>query len=473
MLQPGQVVELEIESGAYEGYTVARHAGLVIFVDYGVPGDRVKARVTRARRQHAEAVIEEILRPSPARIQPRCQYFGLCGGCRLQHVEMAEQLRLKRTQVQELLERIGGLANPPVEPTLPSPEVYYYRNKMEFSCGRRWLSRQEIESRRPLNHRFALGLHIPRRFDRVLDLHECHLQSLRSVRIVNRVRELALQEAWEPYDSHLHQGFLRNLTIREARATSQLLVALVTTRYEPAANERLKQALLELEPGLTTLVNLVNPTRSPSAAGVQEIVLHGPGYLMEKVGDLSFKLDARSFFQPNPQQAAQLFQVIRRLAELRPGALVYDLYCGMGCIALTVAADAGRVVGVESFPDAVRLARENAQLNGIANCLFLESDAADALKPPFVAQFGEPDVVILDPPRAGLHPDVVKRLLKLRPPVVVYSSCNPATQARDLKLLSSGYTVDWVQPVDMFPQTYHIEAVARLTARPGGRDSPP
>lgn len=473
MLQPGQVVELEIESAAYEGSAVARHDGLVVFVDYGVPGDRVKARVTRARRRHVEAVIEEILRPSPARVQPKCRYFGLCGGCRLQHIQMAEQLRLKRTQVKDLLERIAGLVNPPVEPTLPSPEGYYYRNKMEFSCGPRWLSRQEIESGQPLDHRFALGLHIPRRFDRILDLHECHLQSLRSVRILNRVRELALQEAWEPYDSRRHQGYLRNLTIREARAASQLLVALVTTCHDPAANERLKQALLELEPGLTTLVNVVNPTRSPSAAGMEEIVLHGPGYILEEVGGLNFRLDACSFFQPNSLQAAQLFQFIRRLAGLRPDTLVYDLYCGVGCIALTVAVDAARVVGVESFAGAVRLARENARLNGIENCSFVELDAAEALKPTFLAQFSRPDVVILDPPRAGLHPAVVKGLLKLRPPILVYSSCNPATQARDLKLLSSAYTVDLVQPVDMFPQTYHIEAVARLTARPKGQDSPP
>ncbi len=465
MLERGQTIELEVESVAYEGGAVARHQGFVVFLAYGVPGDRVRARVIRIRRRHAEAVIEEVLRPSPARVEPRCRYFGVCGGCLLQHIDPQEQLRLKREQVRDLLERIAGLADPPVEPTIPSPEVYCYRNKMEFSCGPRWLSREEIAGGERLDRSFALGLHIPRRFDRILDLHECHLQSARSVRILNRVRELALVEGWEPYDSRAHTGYLRNLVIREAKTTSQLLVAVVTTRLDPAANERLKQVLLELEPGLTSLVNLINPTRSPAPAGLEEIVLHGPGCLVEQVGGLIFKLDPSSFFQPNSRQAAELFQVIRRLAEPYRGACVYDLYCGVGCIALTVAADAGRVVGVENFAGAVRLARENAYLNGIENCQFLEADAAEALKQASLNRLGRPDVVILDPPRAGLHPRLVKRLLELRPPRVVYSSCNPATQARDLALLREAYTVDLVQPVDMFPQTYHIEAVARLTAR--------
>lgn len=466
MLKRDDRLELEIESVAYEGNAVARLDRLVVFVPYGVPGDRVRVRVTRVRRKYAEAVIEEVLRPSASRVPARCRYFGLCGGCRLQTTDYPEQLRIKHQEVRSLLQKIGGQEDPEVLPTLGAPEPYFYRNKMEFSFGaHRWVTRDEIETGSVLQRDFALGLHIPRRFDRILDLHDCRLQSERSVRIVNLVRDLACEHGWEPYESREHRGFLRNLIIREAFGTGSCLVALVTTRFDSAAAACLKQVLTGAEPGMTTLVNLVNPTRSPVATGLEEIVLVGSGYIFEQLGGLTFKLNAGAFFQPNSQQAATLFEVIRSFAELEPGMTVYDLFCGVGSIALWIARNVRSVLGVESYAGAVGLARENAQMNGVGNCTFLAADAVEALSSSAIERHGRPDVVILDPPRAGLHPAIIRSLLELRVRRVVYSSCNPATQARDLALLEPAFRLDRIQPVDMFPQTYHIECVAQLTLR--------
>lgn len=463
MLNRDDRVDLEIESLAYEGSAVARHDGLVVFVPLGVPGDRVRVRITKRRRRYVEGEIEAVLRPSPVRVDAPCHHFGTCGGCRLQNVEYSEQLLIKEQQVRSLLQKIGGQDSPVVLPTLPSPNPYYYRNKMEFSCGpHRWVTREEIEAGLPLERDFALGLHIPKRFDRILDIRECRLQSERSARIVNRVREWAREYGWAPYDAKAHQGFLRHLVIREAAGTGQLLVAVVATEFVPGVAAALKGLLLEQEPGITTLVYMVNPTRSPVSSGLEEVALHGPGWIEERIGDLSFRIDPGSFFQPNSLQAPVLFDVIRQYAGLDRDMRAYDLFCGVGSIALWVARDAGSVLGVESYAGAVRLAEENARRNRIVNCAFETGDAADALKPEAVSRHGRPDVVILDPPRAGLHPDLVRRLVDLRVPRIVYSSCNPATQARDISLLAAAYQLDSVQPVDMFPQTYHIEAVARL-----------
>lgn len=465
MIARGDIVELDLESAAYEGSTVGRADNLVVFVPYGVPGDRVRALVRRKRRKYAEAVIEEVLEPSQSRVAPRCAHFGTCGGCNWQNVDYERQLAFKRQQVVDLLERVGGISDPPVESTLAAPEPFGYRNKMEFTFGaRRWVSREEIESGRKLSRDFALGMHIPKRFDRILDLTECYLQADPSREIVNRVRRLALEHQWSAYNTRAHSGFLRNLVLRTGSNTGQWMVNLVTSRSEPERMELFSEALLGEFAGLTTLINSVNAGRSPVAAG-EPVVLHGPGHISERLGSLEFQIGPTSFFQPNTRQAERLFEIIRDCAELRSRQTVYDLYCGLGAISLFVAPGVAHVVGIEAHPDSVRDARANASANGIDNCRFVTGDVRDALSSELITREGMPDVVIADPPRAGMHGDLCRRLIELRPRRIVYTSCNPATQARDLALLAGSYELERVRPVDMFPQTYHIEAVASLRLR--------
>ncbi|GAB4241533.1 MAG: 23S rRNA (uracil(1939)-C(5))-methyltransferase RlmD [Acidobacteriota bacterium] len=461
-----EVVELEIESSAFEGKMVARLEGFVIFVPYAVPGDRIRARIVRRKKRYAEAVVEEVLRPSPFRVAPRCRYFGVCGGCRLQNVAYEKQLEMKATQVRDLLERIGGFADPAVAPVIPSPETYWYRNKMEFTfSNRRWLLPEEIAGGGELRKDFALGLHVPGRYDKVLNLEECFLQSETSARLVNRVREIALEQGWAPYDTLEHVGFLRNLVIREGQNTGERMVVLITRERDEAAMNFLAERLRSEFNDLTTFVNGVNSRRSPVAQGEEEFVHLGDGTIRDRLGELTFRITPGAFFQPNTLQAERLVEVIGEWARLEPRHLVFDLYCGIGSIGLSLAPKVRRVVGVESHAESVRLAILNARENGIENAEFRQGDALDALKPDFLRRVGKPDVVILDPPRAGVHPDVVKALLRLKPPRIVYTSCNPATLARDLQLLAAAYELEGVQPVDMFPQTFHVECVAALQLR--------
>jgi 23S rRNA (uracil1939-C5)-methyltransferase len=466
MVSKDDVVELRIEGSAFEGKSVGRIGGMVVFVPFAVPGDRVRVRVVRKRSRYAEATIEEVLEPSTRRVAPRCRYFGTCGGCRLQNLVYEEQLAIKREQVRDLFERIGGLRSVRVEPTLPSPDIYFYRNKMEFSFGNsRWLTREEIASGAPLGKDFALGLHIPKRFDKILDLEECFLQGETSVRIVNRVRRLALELDWAPYDTRGHRGYLRNLVIRTGKYTGETMVVAVTTSSEPERMRVLADALTEEIPAITTVVNAVNRGRSPVAAGEEEFTYHGDGVIHERIGSLVFRVGPTAFFQPNSSQTPQLLETIRDFSQPAAHQLVYDLYCGLGSIGLFLAPLVRSVIGVETHAEAVRLGSINAELNQIGNCSFQTGDAIEALKPDFVRRNGRPDLLILDPPRAGLHPDLIPGILRVKPTRIVYTSCNPATQARDLKLLSGVYQVEAVQPVDMFPQTYHIECVVALALR--------
>ncbi|HSR68608.1 MAG TPA: 23S rRNA (uracil(1939)-C(5))-methyltransferase RlmD [Acidobacteriota bacterium] len=463
MVKKGQTLELEIESAAFEGSSVARHEGMVIFVRNGVPGDRIRGLVIRKKKRHAEAVVEEVLEPSQQRTDPLCGHFGVCGGCTWQNYDYQGQLDSKRRQVGDLLQRIGRLSDLEVRPTLASPDIYYYRNKMEFSFGNaRWLTREEIESGEDFDRDFALGLHIPKRFDRILDLHECHLQSETSAAIVNFVRQFARRRRWSAYDTRNHAGFLRNLVIREGKRSGQRLVNLVTKRSEPERMEEICQALLERFPDqVSTFVNSVNETRSPVASG-DETVYHGEGSIQERIGGHTFRIAPTTFFQPNSLQAEQLFGVARQMADLKGDEKVFDVYCGVGAVSLFLSDSAAHITGFDLHRRAIEDAARNALDNGVKNCRFLAMDAVEALQPGVTRQLGLPALVVLDPPRTGLHKDVAKALLESNVPRIVYISCNPATQARDLQILSQRYTIEAVQPVDMFPHTYHIENVVAL-----------
>ena len=470
-MKRGEEVQLRLERFAFEGKTVARVDGLVAFVSGGVAGDEVRARVTKVKKQFVEAETLEVLKPSSKRTEPRCKHFGTCGGCKWQHVDYQAQLDFKRQHVIDALERIGGFKGVAVKPTLASPDIYHYRNKMEFSFGQRWLSREELQAKEnggTFNEQelFALGLHIPKRFDRVLDLDECWLQSETSYKIVNAVRRFCHEHSLPIYSTDTHTGFLRNLVIREGKRTGDLMANLVTSEERPEIMVALRDRLLGEFPGITTVINNITDRKSQVAIGDTETVYHGPGYITERIGKRTYNISANSFFQTNTSQAENLYEAARRMARLKPSDIVFDLYSGTGTIALHIADDVAQVVGIESVPSATEDAERNAKLNGVDNCRFILGDLKDTLiqGTTLFENQQRPNVVITDPPRVGMHEKVIDELQRLSPERIVYVSCNPATQARDLKLLyeSGNYEIAEVLPVDMFPHTYHVESVVML-----------
>jgi len=468
----GEEIRLTLESFAFEGKAVARVDGLVAFVSGGVAGDEVRARLTKVKKQFVEAETLEVLKPSALRTEPRCKHFGTCGGCKWQHVDYQAQLDFKRQHVIDALERIGGFKGVSVQPTLGAPDIYYYRNKMEFSFGQRWLTRKELEERSDGSSEtelFALGLHIPKRFDRILDLDECWLQSETSYRIVNAVRQFSFDHHLSIYSTDTHTGYLRNLVIREGKRTGDLMVNLVTSEDKPDVMETLRDRLLGQFSQISTVINNITDRKSQVAIGDTEKVYHGPGYITERIGKRTYNISANSFFQTNTLQAENLYEAARRMAHLKSSDVVFDLYSGTGTIALHVADDVSQVVGIESVPSAVDDAQRNAKRNGVENCQFVLGDLKDALtqNASWNDNHPKPDVTIMDPPRAGMHGKVIEQLLKLAPNRMVYVSCNPATQARDLELLchTGDYIITEVQPVDMFPHTYHVESVVGLISQ--------
>jgi 23S rRNA (uracil1939-C5)-methyltransferase len=471
-LKRGDELEAVIEDLALEGKSVARIDGFVVFVHGGVPGDTVRMRVRTVKRNFAEADLVCVQTPSPRRTEPRCRYFGTCGGCTWQNIAYASQLEFKRRHVAETLERLGGFASLAVPAPLAMGDPFYYRNKMEFSFGERWRTREEMANPRPEGSTTggiiegALGLHLPGRFDRVLDLHECWLQSESSARMVNIVREFCFARDLPVFSTVTQSGYLRNLVIRESKRTGETMVNLVTRDDRPEIMEQLTVRLLADFPSLTTIVNNITERRSQVAVGERERIYHGTGTITERIGKRTYRISANSFFQTNTDQAERLYDTVLGFAHLRPGDVVYDLYSGTGTIALHVAGGAGKVIGIESVEQAVADARQNADFNGVHNCLFLQGDLKETLLSS--RRQGEPlpppDVIIVDPPRAGMHEKVAREIVSLAPRTIVYVSCNPSTQARDLKIIcqSEKYSIESIQPVDMFPHTQHIENVVSL-----------
>jgi 23S rRNA (uracil1939-C5)-methyltransferase len=472
----GDEIEITVERFALEGKSVARVDGLVVFVAGGVPGDRVRARVTKSKKKFVEAEVVDILTQSPFRVRPRCKYFGTCGGCKWQHVGYAAQLDFKRQHVIDALERIGGFDDVVVNPTLGSREEFFYRNKMEFSFGDKWLTKEELEARyrkqetqnRPPT--FALGLHIPQRFDKVLDIGECYLQSETSYKIVNTLREFCMGRGLSIYSTFTHTGYLRNLVIRESRRTGELMVNLVTSEDNAGVMRSLCNVLLAHFPTITTIVNNITERKSQVAIGDYEKVYHGSGFITERIGQRTYKISANSFFQTNSLQAERLYEIVARLAELKSDDIVFDLYSGTGTIALYMADLVREVVGIEIVESAIDDSRENALMNQVTNCRFVLGDLKDKLTKDtsWLSNHAKPTIMVIDPPRSGMHEKVVLEIATLQPERIVYVSCNPATQARDLKLLCSKapYRIRDVQPVDMFPHTYHTENVVALSTIP-------
>ncbi len=450
---------------AAEGNAVARVDDMVIFVPFGAPGDVADVKIDRKRRSYAQGHIVELVKPSPIRVAPRCEHFTVCGGCRWQHLPYSEQLRAKRQQVVDALTRIAKVDLPEVPPTLGSEQVWEYRNKMEYTFSNKlWLTREHLDSGQEFPDRDCAGFHIPGAFDKVLDINRCHLQDDLGNEIRLFIKRYGKEHGLTFYDLRNQQGLLRTLMIRIA-STGQVMAVMSFGRDDHAAIESVMGAIAERFGRITSLMYAVNLKVNDSLADQDIILYRGLPYIEEEMEDLRFRVGPKSFYQTNSRQAQRLYQVVRDFARLTPDDLVYDLYTGTGTIANFVARSCRKVVGIEYVADAIADARLNSQVNGLGNTLFFAGDMKDVLTDDFVATHGRPDVMIVDPPRAGMHQSVVDTILRAEPERIVYVSCNPATQARDMALLDAKYAVERVQPVDMFPHTHHVENVVALRKR--------
>lgn len=454
--------DVEIIDTSAEGKSVAKHEGMVIFCDGGVPGDIVDLNIYRKKSKMAEAKVIAIKKPSPNRIEPVCKHFGVCGGCKWQAMSYESQLTFKQKFVSDALVRIGKLDIPEITPIFGNQEAYYYRNKLEFSfSNKKWLTDDQIKSGEEISNRDALGFHIPGRFDKVLDVDKCFLQPDPSNDIRNAVRDYAHKNNLTFYDIRDKGGFLRTLMIR-ITGIGEVMVLVGVYEWLEKELFALLEFLKNQFPQITSLQYTHSHKANDSFEGLEIKTYAGRDFIYEEMEGLKFKISAKSFYQTNSKQAYNLYKFTRDFAGLSGNELVYDLYTGTGTIANFVARHCKKVVGVEYVEDAVKDARTNSKENGITNTYFVAGDMKNILTDAFIAGQGKPDVIITDPPRAGMHEDVVKVILNAAPEKIVYVSCNPATQARDLALMQHMYKVVKVQPVDMFPQTAHVENVVLL-----------
>ncbi len=467
MKKGDQLENIVVETMAAEGKCLAKLNGQVIFIEGGAPGDTVDIKLTKIKSSFLEGKVTEIKKLSPLRATPFCQHFGTCGGCSWQHLNYETQLKYKHQQVIDNLERIGGLTLPPFQYIVPSQRTKHYRNKLDYTfTASRWLTKEELASGIPFGEP-GLGYHIPKMFDKVFDVKECFLQPEPSNSIRLLARAVALKENIPFFDLRTQTGFLRTITIRTAN-TGETMIILQVTSDKMEWTEKILSALTTQFPQITSANYIINSKKNDTFADLDVICWKGNPYITETMpkpdgsGTLQFRVGPKSFYQTNSDQAFELYKITWQMAELKGDELVYDLYTGTGTIANFVAGNAKKVIGLEYVAAAIEDAKVNAKINAIHNTDFYAGDMKDLLNDRFLSQHGRPDTIITDPPRAGMHEEVCKMLLKALPNKIVYVSCNAATQARDLKLLSEQYEVTAVQPVDMFPHTVHVENVAQL-----------
>ncbi len=454
-----------IDAGA-KGKTIAKAPdGRVIFLSNAVPGDVVDIQTFKKRKAYFEGKATAFHKLSDKRTEAKCEHFGVCGGCKWQHMDYQFQLEYKQNEVINNLKRIGHLDLPEVTPILGSAETYFYRNKMEFSFSdSRWLTQAEIESDEELGNRNALGFHIPGMWDKILNINKCWLQEDPSNAIRNAIRDFAIENNFEFFNTRQQTGLLRTMMIRTS-STGEIMVVIQFYSDHKTKRELLLDFIADTFPGITSLQYVINNKGNDTIYDQEVICYKGRDHIFEQMEGLRFKINAKSFYQTNSAQAYELYKITRNFADLKGNELVYDLYTGTGTIAQFVAKQAKHVVGVEAVPDAILAARQNAQLNGIENVDFYVGDMKTVFNAQFITQNGQPDVIITDPPRDGMHKDVVNQILNIAPKKIVYVSCNSATQARDLALMKAHYDIVRVQAVDMFPQTHHVENVVLLEKR--------
>ena len=452
------MIEVEVMDLALGGKGLTRIDGMAVFIDQAVPGDYVQARIIKKRKQYAEARVVQLMRPSKDRVPAPCEYSGFCGGCKWQFLNYDKQLHYKRSHVVESLEHIGGLQDPLVHPTLPADPIFGYRNKMEFSCSdRRWLLPSEMNQENQ-DISFALGLHVPGTFHKVIDTRACLLQPALGNQILEEVRQGMRASGQPPYGLRSHVGFWRFLMLRHSVARDQWLVNLITSGEKMDVIQPMAKKLMDAHPEIVSVVNNVTGRKAAIAMGEYEVPVAGQTKLKDCIGDFEFEISANSFFQTNTRSAAMLYGKVKEFARLSGTESVLDLYSGTGTIAIFLSDAAREVVGMEIVASAVEDAEHNCRTNHIGNCRFVLGDIRERL----ADLKDSPDVMIIDPPRDGMHKDVLKQVMQTAPPRIVYVSCNPATLARDLSLLKEHYRIAEVQPVDMFPHTWHIESVTRL-----------
>lgn len=455
---------IEIESVAAEGKAIARVGGAVLFVQFAVPGDIVDVKVTKKKKNYMEGFILRMVRPSAHRLEPFCSHFGICGGCKWQPLPYEMQLQAKQQQVYDQLVRIGHLDVPEIQPIAGSEKTVGYRNKLEFTfSNRRWIEAGEDPESISPEDRVGLGFHVGRFFDKVLDIKKCYLQPEPSDAIRLFIRKYAVEHGLAFFDIRNHQGFLRNMIIRN-NLKGDVMLILCFYHEDEKARTALLDAVAGEFPRIRSLWYVINGKANDSIADQECILYKGKDAIYEEMEGLRFKIGPKSFYQTNSLQACKLYGITREFADLHGGETVYDLYTGTGTIAQFVSGKASKVIGIEYVPEAIADARINAANNGITNCEFFAGDMKDVLTDNFIAVHGKPDVIILDPPRAGIHPDVAKVILNAAPRRIVYVSCNPASQARDLAILCEKYRITAVRPVDMFPHTHHVENVVALEA---------
>ena len=459
------ILELEIQDLGFEGKGIARTSGdFVVFVNNAIPGDTVKAKIKKVRKKYAETSQVEIVNKSGYRTTPECSYFGTCNGCKMQNADYNFQLEIKRKSVKNAFEKIGGFKNTDIPPVIGSKNIYFYRNKLEFSfSNQRWLTEADIGKTEDKN--FALGFHMPGFIDKVLDIESCLLQSELSNKILNLTRDFFKERNETIYTTKTHSGYLRYLVIRKSSFTEDLMVNLITHNENKSLISEYANTLKKEVPQITTLVNSISTAKSQVAQADYFNAILGNGFINEKIGQYSFKIKPFSFFQTNSIQAKSLFDAVVQLAEFNKDENVLDLYCGTGAISIYISEFVKSILGVELSDESIKIAKENADLNNVRNCEFISSDVKEFLYESLSSDAGNLNsynTVVIDPPRSGIHPKSAEYILKAEPKKIIYVSCNPSTQARDIKLLEEKYKITAMQPVDMFPHTFHIENVARL-----------
>ena len=456
---------IEIIDVAAEGNSLARVNDMVVFVPYGAPGDIADVKLDKKKKSYAEGHIVNLVKPSEIRQEPKCEHFGTCGGCRWQHLPYEFQLKCKQQQVSDALTRIAKIEIPEITPILGSKNIWEYRNKMEYTFSNKcWLTYEQMKSGEEFPDRDAAGFHISGAFDKVLDIKKCHLQDDLGNQLRIFIKQFGKDNGYSFYDLRAQQGLLRTLMIRIA-STGEIMAVIVFGENDESKIKSLLEAVKDKFPQITSLLYVVNLKVNDTISDQNIITYSGKEFIEEEMEGLRFRVGPKSFYQTNSLQAYELYKVARNFAELTGNELVYDLYTGTGTIANFVARQASKVIGIEYVPEAIEDAKINSNINNINNTLFYAGDMKDVLTDDFISKHGRPDVMIVDPPRAGMHDDVVKVILNASPRRIVYVSCNPATQARDLALLDAKYKVEAIQPVDMFPHTHHVENVVKLTLR--------
>lgn len=456
---------IEIQKIAAEGKSIAYVDDKVLFVPNTVPGDIVDVQVTRKRKSFMEGFVVSIRKHSDLRVEPFCPHFGICGGCKWQNLPYEKQIEFKQQEITDNLQRIGKVQLQNIHPIIGSAQTQYYRNKLEFTFSdKRFLTREEIGREDEIVRSPAAGFHVPGFFDKVVDIDTCFLQGAPSNEIRNFIKAYALEHELSFFNLREQHGFLRTLIVRTA-STGEVMVILALGCEDETEREALLDALIVKFPQITSLMYVVNEKQNDTLTDQEIICYHGRDHIFEEMEGLRFKIGPKSFYQTNSEQAYNLYSKTRELAGLTGRETVYDLYTGTGTIANFIARQAGKVIGIEYVPEAIEDAKVNSEINGIGNTLFYAGDMKDVLNAGFIARHGHPDVIITDPPRAGMHPDVVQTILNAAPERIVYVSCNSATQARDLQLMDAAYRVMAVQPVDMFPHTHHVENIVLLEKR--------